>query len=131
MGESIHGHEVMKMMIASGKNYTKDSLEENIIERFGADARFRACTAENMTPKEIIGMTCYELIHGTNEPWPNCPHKIVLDTKEPRREEFFEPKLGKHIEVSSSPVLDENDEVTGSVHITKNITKRKLAEQEQ
>jgi len=54
MSESIHGHDVMAMMVASGKNYTKESLEVEIIEKFGAEARFHTCSAENMTAKELI-----------------------------------------------------------------------------
>lgn len=55
MGEPIHGHEVMEMMIASGKNYTKESLAGEIVEKFGADARFFTCSAENMTAGELVG----------------------------------------------------------------------------
>ena len=54
MSESIHGHEVMEMMVASGKTYTRESLEVEIVEKFGADARFHTCSAENMTAKELV-----------------------------------------------------------------------------
>ena len=54
MSESVHGHEVMKMMVASGKNYTKGSLEHEIIEKFGTDTRFYTCSAENMTAGELV-----------------------------------------------------------------------------
>lgn len=40
-----------------------------------------------------------------------------------------EPCLGIHLGVSTSPILDENGEVTSSVHIAKDITERKLAEE--
>ena len=32
MGESIHGHDVMEMMVASDKSYTKESLKADIRE---------------------------------------------------------------------------------------------------
>lgn len=54
MSESIHGHEVMRMMLADGQIYTNASLEQAIIKRFGEKARFHTCSAENMTPKEIV-----------------------------------------------------------------------------
>jgi two-component system sensor kinase FixL len=82
-----------------------------------------------MKPEEVVGKTCYELIHGTREPWPTCPHKRALDDGKAHREEFFEPKLGIHIEVSVSPLIDEKGEVVGTVHITKDITERKQAEE--
>ena len=54
MAETVHGHDVMQMMIDSNKTYTKESLEKAIIERFGNDTRFYTCSAENMTAAEII-----------------------------------------------------------------------------
>ena len=50
----IHGHEVMKMMIKSGKSYTGETLRNEIIQQFGEDARFYTCSTENMTADEII-----------------------------------------------------------------------------
>ena len=55
MSEETHGHEVMRMMVSSGKTYTEDSLEKSISERFGTDARFHTCSAKGMTAKELIG----------------------------------------------------------------------------
>ena len=80
-------------------------------------------------PKELIGETCYELFHSARQPCPNCPHVQSLKTKKPATLEFFEPRLGIHLGVSTSPILDENAEVTSSVHIANDITKRKLAEE--
>lgn len=54
MSEPIHGHEVMQMMIDTDKAYTKESLRAAMIERFGEDARYYTCSAENMTPDELI-----------------------------------------------------------------------------
>ena len=80
-------------------------------------------------PKELIGKTCYEVFHDAKEPCPNCPHIQTLKTKEPATLEFFEPRLGIHLGISTSPVFDENGEITSSVHIAKNITERKKAEE--
>ncbi len=51
---SIHGHDVLNMMINSGERYTTASLEAAIIARFGEQARFHTCSAENMTAKELV-----------------------------------------------------------------------------
>jgi probable metal-binding protein len=50
----IHGHEVMEMMLASGKTYTKETLVADVISRFGAAARFYTCSAENMTAEQLV-----------------------------------------------------------------------------
>jgi len=84
-----------------------------------------------MEPEELIGKTCFDLVHGTNEPWATCPHKETLCKKISSTVEFFEPRLKIFLEVSTSPVFDDNGEVVGSVHITKNITDRKKAEEKQ
>ena len=54
MPKLVHGHEVMQMMIASGEVYTKDSLRTAIVQQFGEEARFHTCSAENMTPEQLI-----------------------------------------------------------------------------
>ncbi|MBS1205727.1 MAG: hypothetical protein H6R25_2626 [Proteobacteria bacterium] len=51
---SIHGHEVLNMMIASGEHYTTESLAEAINARFGETARFHTCSAEGMTAAELV-----------------------------------------------------------------------------
>jgi probable metal-binding protein len=55
MAEAIHGHEVIEMIVQSGRAYTRESLRADIVRRFGADARFHTCAAENLTADELIG----------------------------------------------------------------------------
>jgi PAS domain S-box-containing protein len=80
--------------------------------------------------EEIIGKKCYEVLHESNEPWPECPHKQTMKVEKPFTEEFFEPKLGIYLQVSTSPIFGENREIIGTVHIAKDITERKKAEKE-
>jgi probable metal-binding protein len=54
MMQQVHGHEVLKMMIGSGKTYTKQSLILEITQRFGKDTRFHTCSAENLTAEQLI-----------------------------------------------------------------------------
>jgi probable metal-binding protein len=51
----IHGHDVMDMMATSNEVYSKESLEAAIIAKFGADARFHTCSAEDMDAAALIG----------------------------------------------------------------------------
>ena len=78
---------------------------------------------------EVIGKKCYEVIHGTEGPWSNCPHKQTMGSKTPVTEEFWEPRLGIYLEVSSSPIFNKRNEVLGAVHIAKDITAHKRAEE--
>lgn len=77
---------------------------------------------------DLIGKKCFEIFHCSNEPFPNCPHTTTLDTGLNCSEELFEPTLNRHLRVTTSPILDHAGEITGSVHITEDITERKHTE---
>jgi formate hydrogenlyase transcriptional activator len=82
-----------------------------------------------MEIRAVLGKKCSEIIHGTEEPWPECPHRQTMVSGKPVTEEFFEPRLGKYLQVSASPIWNAQKEVTGSVHIVKDVTERKRAEE--
>ncbi len=52
--DSIHGHEVLNMMIESGEQYTHTSLEAYNKARFGERARFTPVPASDMTAAELV-----------------------------------------------------------------------------
>jgi probable metal-binding protein len=52
--ESIHGHDVMHMIADAGRAFSKDGLIAEISEKFGENARFHTCSAENMTARELV-----------------------------------------------------------------------------
>lgn len=78
-------------------------------------------------PKELIGKKSYELGGGTKKPRNDCPHNLVLQTKKPVVEEFFEPNSGIYIESSTAPIFNDEGEVVGTVNFSKDITEKKLA----
>jgi PAS domain S-box-containing protein len=82
-----------------------------------------------MEIQEVIGKKCYEIVHGTEEPWPNCPHRQTMESGNPATEEFFEPRVGRYLQVSASPILNDSNELIGSVHIARDMTERKRAEE--
>jgi PAS domain S-box-containing protein len=81
-----------------------------------------------LEPEKLVGKKCYELIHKTEEPWLNCPHKQALGCGKQGSAEFLEPRLGKYLQVSVSPICNEKSEMIGCVHIIKDITERRKAE---
>jgi PAS domain S-box-containing protein len=83
----------------------------------------------NMRPEEIIGQTCYQLFHGIDHVTPGCPLKVAISRKEPCMREYFEPRLGIYIEETTSPVFNDQGEVVSCVHVARNITERKKAEE--
>ncbi len=76
-------------------------------------------------PQDIIGRTCYEVIHGTDSPPPTCPHQTILAAQKPLTEEFYDAGRGAHLEISMAPLLDDQGQMMGVIQITKDVTERK------
>jgi len=90
----------------------------------------RAMTARlGMTPEECVGLTCYRVIHGTDEPPSFCPHRQLLKDGLEHTEEVCEDSLGGDFVVSVSPLHDLEGKLTGCIHLAHDITKRKRAEE--
>ena len=79
---------------------------------------------------QLPGKHCYEIVHGTDAPIPVCPHLETLRTGKPAMAQFFEPHLGVHLELTTSPIFDERGEITGTVHIARDITERRRHEEQ-
>ena len=54
MTTSIHGHEVMHMIIESKRTWTREALMTAIGEKFGEHARFHTCSAFELNVEELI-----------------------------------------------------------------------------
>ena len=54
MSQSIHGHEIMKMVHEADPPLTVAGLRDAVIERFGADAEFHACAGGGMTLDDLL-----------------------------------------------------------------------------
>jgi PAS domain S-box-containing protein len=82
------------------------------------------------TPKELIGKSCHVLMHGTKEPPANCPHLLTLKTGKPASIEIYNPFLEATFHESTSPIFNEKGEVTGTVIVTRDVTKQKRIEEQ-
>ncbi len=85
--------------------------------------------ALGMTEQEAIGKLCFELVHGDKEPPAFCPHSQLLNDGEEHSAEVVEPRLGGIYDVRVSPLVGQDGQVIGSVHITRDITARKKMEE--
>jgi PAS domain S-box-containing protein len=77
-----------------------------------------------VTPAEVIGKHCYELLHNSECTTDNCPQKRMIREGKEQRMEFFEPNLNGYFSMSVAPYFDAEGEVAGSTHVFHNITKR-------
>lgn len=56
MSTSIHGHEVMHLMLELGGSFSKQSLRDAVEQHFGAEARFHTCSAQEMNAAQLIDL---------------------------------------------------------------------------
>ena len=79
-------------------------------------------------PDAVQGRHCWEIVHGTAGPIPQCP---VLRAKASMHREIMEyPLRGKIFEVVVDPIAGPDGEYAGAVHILRDITARKRAQLE-
>jgi PAS domain S-box-containing protein len=77
-------------------------------------------------PNEMIGKFCWEIVHSTDKPIPECP--IQRSLKSLKREDM-ELQIGQsHYLVTVDPILDSDGSYQGAVHIVSDITERKQME---
>ncbi len=92
----------------------------------------RAMAAKlGVTPEECTGLTCYHAVHGTSEPPSFCPHRQLLVDGVEHTTEVHEDRLGGEFVVSVSPLFDPTGKLIGAVHVARDITERKRAEEER
>ncbi|WP_226846715.1 PAS domain S-box protein [Dehalogenimonas etheniformans] len=82
-------------------------------------------------PGDLLGKHCFEVVHCMNQPHPSCPHARTLISRKAESSEYFDKRLKKWVEASSSPIFDDDGILVGSVHIIKDISARKREEQEK
>ncbi len=101
------------------------------------DSEFNIIHA-NKAARKILGLPvlmksnakCYEYYHGSDMPPSGCPNCKCPGTQKPLTFETFEPHLNMHIEIRAIPRLDGNGKVLGLIHIVRDISSRKLREEE-
>jgi PAS domain S-box-containing protein len=84
--------------------------------------------ALGVTPQEAIGTTCYEVFHRENTPPAYCPHTKLLSDGNEHSAEVTVKRLDRIFDVTVSPLFDEGGQLTGSVHIARDVTEKKRNE---
>ena len=76
---------------------------------------------------DIEGHLCWEIVHGTQKPVPDCPFSRM---KRSHQRESMELALGgRWYQVVVDPLLDPDGKLHGAVHIVSDITARKQNEE--
>ena len=92
--------------------------------------------AANKAAREMLSLKpgatpkCYACFHGTHHPPANCPACKCTEVLKEAQSEVFEPHLNRHIEVRAIPRIDSRGVRKGTIHIVRDISDRKLLEDE-
>ncbi|MFA5204341.1 MAG: PAS domain S-box protein [Lentisphaeria bacterium] len=79
------------------------------------------------SPDAIVGQVCWQLVHGTTEPIPDCP---VVRARQTKSRASTTLALGdRYFEITADPILDADGRVTRVVHVMSDVTGHRLAEQ--
>ncbi|MEJ2639114.1 MAG: PAS domain-containing protein [Desulfosarcinaceae bacterium] len=76
------------------------------------------------------GKKCFTQMHGSHAPHRQCPLDRMLATGAEHITEYFEPKLGRWLEVRVSPMRDADGAIVGGVHVARDIHAHKELEAE-
>ncbi|MEN6436984.1 MAG: response regulator [Syntrophobacter sp.] len=80
------------------------------------------------SPDECVGQLCYELVHGTSGPPAFCPHTSLMRDEDVHCAEAFEPSLKGFFSITTTPLHGADGRLVGSVHVARDISERKRAE---
>ena len=78
---------------------------------------------------DLTGRKCHDLIHGSEEPPNSCICVEAIRTKRSSQGEIYEPNLDKYLAVSLAPLFDDQGEMQLGIHLIRDITEGKKAEE--
>ena len=123
--------EAKAVSMASQWQSTFDAISSSVF-LLNLDCRILRCNKASellfcKTQDEIIGRHCWELVHGTNKPIPECPMSSMK--KERQRKSIALPVDDHWLQVTVDPILDKSGKLTGAVHAIDDITECKRTEE--
>lgn len=78
---------------------------------------------------DVTGKKCYEVMHKGAAHWSSCPLVGTYNDRTSHTEEVDDPSIGMPLLMTTSPLLDEDGKMVGFVHVAKDITQIKKAEE--
>ncbi len=83
-----------------------------------------------LSARQTVGRPCWEVVHGTTGPLPACPLVKMRETRKLETLELYLEEQERWIMISVDPVLDVRGEIVSAVHVVRDITAHKKAEDE-
>ncbi len=79
-------------------------------------------------PGEASGKFCHLAVHGLDVPPDYCPHSKTMASGDLAQADIFEPRLGGYFKITTTPLCNSDGNMVGSVHVARDTTEQKLAE---
>lgn len=108
---------VSDLIVIVGNNHEIIRVNRAMAERCG------------LTPMEMVGRKCYELIHGQDATPAVCPHAGQLPCGKSLTLELNIEQLHGTFEVTMSPLINAEGQVTAVVHVARDVTEKKRNEE--
>jgi PAS domain S-box-containing protein len=81
------------------------------------------------TAQEAVGRTCAECAHCIDDSRAACLHTVLLKDSQDKVASITDDCPGGHFHISTSPLHDAEGELIGCVHVARDITQEKAAEE--
>ncbi len=104
---------ISDMVYLTDKDYNLKKANEAVLKKVGKSL------------DEVIGKKCYEIFHGTEAPFPSCPHAKTITSRSANIQEYEDPSLKGTFLSSTSPLFDVDGNFIGVVHVVRDITEMK------
>lgn len=75
-----------------------------------------------VSASDVVGRKCFEAYHGGTEPCEHCPALRTLHTKQQSHSRHFSHVADEHVDVRSSPVLDDAGKVIATIQVARVIS---------
>ncbi|GAG02691.1 unnamed protein product, partial [marine sediment metagenome] len=106
------------IMLIIDNNYNIEKVNNSGLKFFGK------------SKKDIIGKKCYKIIYDKDSPQEFCPFRKSMITKASESIDQYIKIYKKHFSIKISPVFNENGQIVKFIDILRDITERKIMEQE-
>jgi formate hydrogenlyase transcriptional activator len=103
-----------------------------VLDRQHRIVRVNRAAAERLgrSRESLLGRYCYEVVRGTPASPESCFHTGMLADGKADQFEVHEPGLGGDFLVTCTPLRDARGEVTGLVHVARDVTELRRSETE-
>jgi PAS domain S-box-containing protein len=74
-----------------------------------------------LSPSEVVGRACYEIVHGTGARIDHCPIPPMVKALK-RSQTEVQLDDGRWLSITADPLTDKGGNLTGAVHMVRDIT---------